>query len=260
MAATLHKGFVRHRKFTVLSDRAFRVWMAGWSFCNEELTDGLIYKTDLAVLGVRVTPKVVRELTQITPPFLSPLWEDRGDFYLMHDFLHWNNSKVEVQQDRERLRLRVRMARAKRQGEGNGQKSLDSDACTPVTTSVTVPVTALVTSPVTTPATPPASNGVSNRVNYEQRPMTNGTKRKNCALARAPCSRSVEKNTPAFRVIAALVRAQLRSGRDYRYDGGEADLLEDLKNACAKAGLAYDSTTIRKALDFERVKRAGGAA
>lgn len=57
-----------------------------------------------------------------------------------------------------------------------------------------------------------------------------------------------------FGVLSAMVRAVLTEGRDWSYPGGEADLMDELKTRCAKARLGYDTESLRKALDSERVK------
>lgn len=237
--AALHKGFVRHRKFSVLSDRAFRLWVAGWAFCNDELTDGVIYKTDLPSLGIRVTSGAIHELLSVTPPYHAPLWEERGDHYLMHDFLEWNDSREQVQRDRARLRARVQQTRNRRHCESGNA----------VTAPVTEAGTAAGGNPVTTDVT------VRSTTN-DQRPKDKNSP----AAPDGPSCGNVENSGNGYRVISALVRSVLAENRDYTYDGGEADLVEDLKTRCAQAGLRYNRGLVQRALDSERAKRIRGAA
>jgi hypothetical protein len=74
-----------------------------------------------------------------------------------------------------------------------------------------------------------------------------------------PHQRDLSRFTPPselapFAVVSALTRGLLAEGHDWRYAGGEADLLDTIKTRCAKARLGYDTELVRKALDSERVK------
>lgn len=183
--ASLHKGFVRHPKFTALSDGAFRLWAAGWSYCQEQLTDGVIHKNTLSSLGVRVRHAWIAELCTVVPPYRYSLWEERGETYLMHDYLDWNDSREEVQAGRAGLRRRVKESRTRRQQHvEHPAADLFSIATAPTVTppSVTAPVTPAVTPLVTPPVTPPVTGRDLNNV---QRPTSNDPRTGGIPLARA---------------------------------------------------------------------------
>jgi hypothetical protein len=171
LMATLQKGFVRHPKITALSDGAFRLWVAGWDYCQQQLTDGLILKSSLAALGVRVTPKLLAELTQILPGYEHALWEDTGHAYAVHDWLDWNDSREVVQRDRASLRARVARARAHR--------------CNAIGNAVTPNVTPTVTDFEITPL---VREGITTN---DQRPTTNDPTQSARVLSR-------EELIPAF--------------------------------------------------------------
>ncbi len=117
MNVSLHSGFIRHPKIAGLSDAAFRLWLAMLAYAAEQLTDGIISKrAALPALSARSTPRLLAELTEIPMGYSAGLLEDKGDHYLIHGWLDWNDSRAEVQAGRARLRERVRRHRDKRNG------------------------------------------------------------------------------------------------------------------------------------------------
>jgi hypothetical protein len=142
----LHRAAPRHPKVRELSDHAFRVWVAGGCYCDDLLTDGVISKAALGDLAVKVKPSDIRQLTAVLPPYTNPLWEPHDGYYLMHDYLAWNDSRATVQRNRARLRLRVQKSRDKRHNMEAGESGNGSSngVCNPVTSEdVTVCVTGL---------------------------------------------------------------------------------------------------------------------
>lgn len=75
----------------------------------------------------------------------------------------------------------------------------------------------------------------------------------------ASASASAEDLKPAaarpvpFRVYVAIASRVLKQTADLELDDGA--VAEELKRACAKQGLPYDSTTVRKALEAAQVAR-----
>ncbi|WP_280273423.1 hypothetical protein [Nocardia wallacei] len=91
------------------SHAAIGAWCIAGSYCADQLTDGIVSKNALKMLGIR--PKIARELVEIG------LWIERpnGDF----EFVNWkkyNPLKLEVEARREQLREAGR-AGGKRSGQ-----------------------------------------------------------------------------------------------------------------------------------------------
>ncbi len=107
----LDDDYINHPKFTLLSDRAFRVWHEGMCYCRKLMTDGLIKRGDLKVFKY-VTPATLRELTTRQGQS-SPLWVEDAEGYRVHDYLDWNPSHDEEQQDRDSAKRRMRAFRGR---------------------------------------------------------------------------------------------------------------------------------------------------
>lgn len=99
-------GFVENPKIIELSDRAFRLHMAGLCFCARNLTDGLL--TDRAVRGVcaltSATRKHIAELVQ------AGVWLEHGGRFEIKDFLDYNPAAETAK------RLRAERSAAGRRG------------------------------------------------------------------------------------------------------------------------------------------------
>lgn len=237
----LQRGYSKHPKIAALSDAAFRLWQAANDYCDTLLTDGVIHKTALSdrSIAARSSPKLVAELLKIIPPYKAGLWEDHGDYYLVHDYLDWNDSREIVQASRARGRERSARFRAKHQ-DGDGAPHAERDG-------------------VTNGARNGARNGVTNTVTNGAR---NGgidrsidrdlcTEERTGGLAPAVPSSPVEnspeapvKRKPAF--YQALMHRVLDA---YPKETDEGELIELVKTACSRAGALYDTETVRKALD-----------
>jgi hypothetical protein len=109
----LHSTAISHPKITVLSDGAFRVWIAGLSYCQNHLTDGFIPSQGVYALGVKVSTKLLDELLAERVPGKSSLWHVRSGGYDVHDYLVWNDAAEDVSIRRKNLRERVRKYRNK---------------------------------------------------------------------------------------------------------------------------------------------------
>lgn len=80
-------GAMTHPKIVGLTDRAFRLWVWGLSYCQQHLTDGLI------------TPEAVPGRLKLAIGDLTgkkKLWEPHDVGYKVHDYLDWNDSRETV--------------------------------------------------------------------------------------------------------------------------------------------------------------------
>jgi hypothetical protein len=98
---------MEHPKVAGLPDGAFRLWVAGLSYCQKYLTDGFI--SDVALRGLRAfTPKRRGEL------LAAGLWRDAQGGITVHDYLDWNDSRAHVLSSREQARERLKKHKEKR--------------------------------------------------------------------------------------------------------------------------------------------------
>ena len=98
----LDDAVMAHPKILRLSDRAFRAWVSGLCYCQQQLTDGWIPAEAAGIIGA--DPAIVAELYNVQ------LWEDdpeRPDGWIVHDFLDYNQSKKEAKKIRKATRERV---------------------------------------------------------------------------------------------------------------------------------------------------------
>lgn len=109
-------------------------WTLAGAWCSGNRTEGRIPKPALADLDI--PHSVADDLVT------AGLWHDRGDHYLMHDFLDYNPSAEQVTKARADAAERQRRAREKAaEGRANGTPSRRDSRVThvPVTCSVTDP-------------------------------------------------------------------------------------------------------------------------
>jgi hypothetical protein len=90
----IHDGALTHPKLVGLSDKGFRLWVWGLSYCQQHLTDGYIPSAALP----STSKKAITEMTA------AGLWSVSNGGYAVHDFLQWND-------DRETVRNRQRLAK-----------------------------------------------------------------------------------------------------------------------------------------------------
>jgi hypothetical protein len=94
----IHDGAMFHPKVISLTDKAFRLWVWGLSYCQAHLTDGVI-----PAAALPPPPKTADALVR------AQLWAVQApDGFLVHDYLDWNDSKTLVQ--RKRADAKARMA------------------------------------------------------------------------------------------------------------------------------------------------------
>ena len=89
-------NFPEHPKVLAVSDSAFRLHVRAVGYCSRLLTDGLLTPAALSSLksgrrGLRLAEELVD----------AGLWEERGDDYKIHDYLHYQPSKADVVATRE---------------------------------------------------------------------------------------------------------------------------------------------------------------
>lgn len=123
----LSDNYIDHPKFTALSDGSFRLWHEAMAFCRKHQTDGLIPKKTM----LEFTSYGPKRLEQLLTPWLegkNPLIVIVPKFgFKVHDYLEWNLSKEQENQQRKETRLRVAMNR-----DGGFRRALrerDGDAC-----------------------------------------------------------------------------------------------------------------------------------
>jgi hypothetical protein len=196
---SFHSGAPSHPKLMVLSDGAFRLWFTAVCYCAEHLTDGVLPKAVVPMLKRQVSGKQIAELTTlVVPGYTSPLWEDCGDSYRVHDYLDWQDSREEVQRGRARLRERVKRHR-------NGSSTPPCNGVTP---------------PVTNPVTNPRSNPVGTEGNSEQRTVNTEHRTPDTVCHTVPLGRRglVDVAWPGRPAVPGMLHAELRE-----LLGGEAD-------------------------------------
>lgn len=101
-------GLWAHPKFLGLSDKSFRLWVRAGAYSCQHLTDGIITKEMLAILGAQR-----RHCDEL---WTAGLWERVTDGgYRFHDWEHYQMSKEEVENRREQDRQRKAAWRAAKQ-------------------------------------------------------------------------------------------------------------------------------------------------
>lgn len=100
-----------HPKFDSLSDGAFRLWHQGMGFCRKFQTDGLIPTASLRQFKA-YSAKRMRILLTPYVPGENPLWRAIDGFGIkVHDYLEWNLSKEDENQQREEAKQRMSLGR-----------------------------------------------------------------------------------------------------------------------------------------------------
>lgn len=121
-----------HRKVGPLSDPAFRLDVSAWCWSAENLTDGHVGPDELALIpAIRQPAKAAAELVR------RGRWHLPGhdcqsehcrpivDGWLIHDYLVYNKSAVEVRADRAAAAERQRRARSSRRNQSQGESRRD---------------------------------------------------------------------------------------------------------------------------------------
>lgn len=110
----LSDNYIDHPKISALSDGAFRLWHECLAFCRKHQTDGLIPKKNM----LQCHSYRSKRLDELLRPWMegaNPLAVLIPSFgFKIHDYLEWNLSKEEADDDRDQARLRMRRLRGGR--------------------------------------------------------------------------------------------------------------------------------------------------
>jgi hypothetical protein len=105
-------GFPNNAKVEPLSDRAFRLHVAGMCYSARNLTDGILSPRSVTILRAetKATNKHAAELIS------AGLWDVIDDGYSIHDYLEYNPTREKVLAERVKARQRMGKNRAVRTG------------------------------------------------------------------------------------------------------------------------------------------------
>lgn len=95
--------FWSHPKVLELSDEAVALWVRAGSYCSGHLTDGIVKRSTLRLLGA--TNDAATELV------LAGLWDHVDGTWAFHDWEHYQPSKEHVLAEREAATERKRRSR-----------------------------------------------------------------------------------------------------------------------------------------------------
>lgn len=100
------------------------LWLAANTYCRDALTDGFIADFVLPTLIPALPVKVLRPLPDVLVG--CGLWHRSEGGYQVHDFLHHNPTKVEVDAKREKERIRKRGGSGADSARNDGGGGADS--------------------------------------------------------------------------------------------------------------------------------------
>jgi len=106
----LDDGFFNHRKIVGLSKDAKMLYLAGLCYSGASLTDGLIPKAALHILGAQTGTRSTGRLA--TELVAAGLWIERGDDFEVHGYLEYNTRADVVRGKREAARERMQRNRS----------------------------------------------------------------------------------------------------------------------------------------------------
>lgn len=132
-------GFWAHPKTLALPAPAVALWVRAGSWSAQQLTDGHVPRSALAILGAK--PRDAAHLVT------AGLWTTEAEGWRFHDWKEYQPSRADVAERRERTAEKVRSWRERKR------------ASNPVTDAVTNQVTDPVSNPVGNPAPGPARPG-----------------------------------------------------------------------------------------------------
>ena len=94
----LDDNFADHPKVDALSDGAFRLHVAGLLYASKHQTDGYIPANRVPRLTRTYRSRYLTELME------ARIWLPADAGHTIHDYLDWNRSRKQIEDDRERLR------------------------------------------------------------------------------------------------------------------------------------------------------------
>jgi hypothetical protein len=124
----LHEEAAGDSKLLALSDAAWRMWGMGLIYCQKNLTDGFIPAGAIFLWGIRAKHphRIAEELCTPQVPGKEALWEHAADGYQVHDYLDWNDSKIEILKMRSDAKDRISRWRDRHRRDAE-QNALSND-------------------------------------------------------------------------------------------------------------------------------------
>lgn len=116
----LDDRFPSHRKVSLLSDRAFRLYVSALCWASENLTEGKILDRELSVVArIRGIKSVAAELEA------AGLWDRIESGWVIHDYLEYNPDRARVQADREANAARQQAWRDRKRAEREAKRAAE---------------------------------------------------------------------------------------------------------------------------------------
>lgn len=235
-----------HPKFLKAGPAASWLWLCGLAHCQEALTDGFIADEALPFLGVPNARRLAAVLVDVG------LWHTEQGGWRVHDYLDHNNSASDIR------RIADERRKAGRKGGQSGAAGpphlrkqfasmfAEQDVHQLEEQSANGVAKPAVTVPVRTEKQEQAPDGAGCSLNAVETRMLVAQHRRNR-------SRETIDGKPAIRVIAALARHLITTNPELASDEGE--LMERVKQACARANLNY-AGAVGPAIDRARAQLA----
>jgi hypothetical protein len=111
----LDDGAPGHRKIVGLSDAAFRLWIVGLTYCNQQANDGRFSAASARIMtGYLASPELGRGA--IAELCAAGLWAETADGYEVHDYLDYQPSQEERCAANKAAAERMRKMRAAKHG------------------------------------------------------------------------------------------------------------------------------------------------
>lgn len=111
----LDDGAPGHRKIVGLSDAAFRLWIVGLTYCNQQANDGRFSAASARIMtGYLASPELGR--SAIAELCAAGLWAETADGYEVHDYLEYQPSQEERVSANKAAAERMRKMRAAKHG------------------------------------------------------------------------------------------------------------------------------------------------
>lgn len=115
-----------HPKLIGLDDAAYALWHRALSYCNRQLTDGFVPAGALVALSRAPKPADVAKAL-----VAAKLWETAEGGFMVHDYLDYQPSRAEVEEERRKkseAKQKAGAAGGKRSGETRKQKRSREEA------------------------------------------------------------------------------------------------------------------------------------
>ncbi len=111
----LDDGAPGHRKIVGLSDAAFRLWVVGLTYCNQQANDGRFSVASARIMsGYLASPELGR--SSMAELCAVGLWIETADGFEVHDYLEYQPSQEERASANRAAAERMRKMRAAKHG------------------------------------------------------------------------------------------------------------------------------------------------